>query len=252
MDARVIEGHIVPHRLLFTSQSPTQEYQTVAWVPRSEGIKVNVSLQVAAESNAFEPHLEDDHQSYVYNAFQQEDHLPENREDVERFESRKSVIVRSNTIVGDRAHAKGMVVAKILKGNIPVRNGVVHLINKPLMIVARSLFEYLMEEGRQRGNRLSDFARLVRDKGGKFAEALLEAKDGTLLVPSNEAMQRVDQERLDYILGDNYLRTEFMGLHFARERILSNDFKITANGDNVSRILPFKILPQSPRIRTEF
>jgi len=52
--------------------------------------------------------------------------------------------LRSNTIVGDRAHSKGMVVARIIKGNIPVKNGVVHLIDKPLMIVARSLYEYLI------------------------------------------------------------------------------------------------------------
>ena len=40
-------------------------------------------------------------------------------------------------------------------GNIPVSNGVVHLIDKPLMIVARSLYEYVSEEGRLPGNRLS-------------------------------------------------------------------------------------------------
>ena len=34
-------------------------------------------------------------------------------------------------------------------------NGVVHLIDKPLMIVARSLYEYVSEEGRLPGNRLS-------------------------------------------------------------------------------------------------
>ena len=55
-----------------------------------------------------------------------------------------SVVVRSNTIVGDPIHKRGMVVAKIVKGNIPVQNGVVHLIDKPLMIVARSLYEYIM------------------------------------------------------------------------------------------------------------
>ena len=55
-----------------------------------------------------------------------------------------SIVVRSNTIVGDRSHNRGMVVAKIVKGNIPVQNGVVHLIDKPLMIVARSLYEYIM------------------------------------------------------------------------------------------------------------
>ena len=39
---------------------------------------------------------------------------------------------------------QGMVVARIVKGNIPVENGVVHLIDKPLMIVDGSMFEYLM------------------------------------------------------------------------------------------------------------
>jgi hypothetical protein len=30
------------------------------------------------------------------------------------------------------------------RGNIPVQNGVVHLIDKPLMIVARTLYEYIL------------------------------------------------------------------------------------------------------------
>ena len=126
-----------------------------------------------------------------------------------------------------------MVVARILKGNIPVRNGVVHLIDKPLMIVARSLYEYVSEEGRRPGNRLSKFARLLRDKGGLFAEALLEAKEGTVFAPSDEAMDQVDQERLDFIIGHDYLRAELLGLHFIRERIVSTDYKIRAGGDMV-------------------
>ena len=32
IDARVVEGHIVPNRLLFTSHAPSQEYPTVAWL----------------------------------------------------------------------------------------------------------------------------------------------------------------------------------------------------------------------------
>jgi hypothetical protein len=46
VDQRVVEGHIVPHRLIFTSHAPTAEYQTVAWLPQRDGIKVNISLQV--------------------------------------------------------------------------------------------------------------------------------------------------------------------------------------------------------------
>ena len=86
------------------------------------------------------------------------------------------LILRSNTVVGDRFHGSGMVVSRIVKGNIPVQNGVVHLIDKPLMVVARSLYDYVMQEGAARNNRLYEFAQLVRDKGGLFGEMLLESK----------------------------------------------------------------------------
>ena len=79
------------------------------------------------------------------------------------------IFTRSNTVVGDRVHASGMVVSRILKANIPVQNGIVHLIDKPLMVVARSLYDYLMEEGRDPDNRLHEFSKLVRDKGGAFS-----------------------------------------------------------------------------------
>ena len=46
-------------------------------------------------------------------------------------------------------------------------------------------------------------------------------------------MARVDRNRLDYILGIDYLRAELLGLHFVRERIASTDIAITRNGDQV-------------------
>lgn len=235
VDASVLESHIVPHRLLFTSHSPTEEYPTVAWL--QDGIQVNVSLQQASLQTDNDPSIlnydqQFKHQdTFVYNKYQAEDrpNAPEN--DPLNFQT--PVMVRSNTIRGDRIHAKGMVVARVLKGNIPVKNGVVHLIDKPLMIVARSLYEYVSEEGKRSGNRLSRFARLLRDKGGLFSEALFEAKEGTLFAPSDEALENVDQERLDYIIGNDYLRAEMLGLHFIRERVVSTDYKIQASGDQV-------------------
>ena len=239
VDASVLEGHIVPHNLLFTSQAPTGEFPTVAWLPN--GIQVNASLQPASLQTSNDASILNweerfkDPDTFVYNKYEVEDrpHDPNNVLPVVD----KPVMVRSNTIVGDRVHPRGMVVARILKGNIPVRNGVVHLIDKPLMIVARSLYEYITQEGSSPGNRLSKFARLLRDKGGLFAEALLEAKEGTLFAPSDDAMEAVDQERLDYIIGNDYLRAEMLGLHFVRERIVSTDYKIEADGDQVSRKL---------------
>ena len=46
-------------------------------------------------------------------------------------------------------------------------------------------------------------------------------------------MAKVDRNRLDYIMGIDYLRSELLGMHLVRERIASTDVKITANGDQV-------------------
>ena len=140
-----------------------------------------------------------------------------------------------------------MVVSRIVKGNIPVQNGIVHLIDKPLMVVARSLYDYVMQEGSSKSNRLYQFAQLVRDKGGLFGEMLLESKQGTLLAPTNEAFRKLDQRKLDYILGHQKLRNELFGLHFVRERIDSTDKRLLANGELVTflhneNIWPFEII----------
>lgn len=194
VDAKVVEAHIVPQILLLTTLIPTGEVSTVAW--EQDGVKVNVSLQPSGAVGG-------------------------------------SVMVRSNTIVGDRFHGSGMVVSRIVKGNIPVQNGIVHLIDKPLMVVARSLYDYVMEEGKDRNNRLYSFAQMIKDKGGTFGEALLESKDGTLLAPSNEAFRKVDRNKLDYILGHQNLRNEVFGLHFVRERLGSTDLRLRASGEQM-------------------
>ena len=55
-----------------------------------------------------------------------------------------------------------------------------------LWMVGEIRWQLHQEEGADPNNRLSKFASLLRDKGGLFSEALLEAKEGTLLAPSNE------------------------------------------------------------------
>ena len=51
--------------------------------------------------------------------------------------------VKSHTIASDLAHPKGTALARIVKANIPVANGVVHLIDRPLMTTADSIKSYL-------------------------------------------------------------------------------------------------------------
>jgi len=54
-----------------------------------------------------------------------------------------AVYVKSNTIVGDAKHRVGVVLAEIVKANIPVSNGVVHLIHRPLMIIDTTVTQFL-------------------------------------------------------------------------------------------------------------
>lgn len=51
--------------------------------------------------------------------------------------------VSSDTILGDGIHPSGAVVAEIVKANIPVRNGVVHLISRPLMVVDNTVKQFV-------------------------------------------------------------------------------------------------------------
>lgn len=51
--------------------------------------------------------------------------------------------VKSHTLFGDGKHPQGVVLAEIVKANIPVKNGVIHLIHKPLMIVDSTIKELL-------------------------------------------------------------------------------------------------------------
>lgn len=51
--------------------------------------------------------------------------------------------VKSHTIVGDDNHPTGVVLAEIVRANIPVKNGVVHLIRHPLMVVDTTVEQFL-------------------------------------------------------------------------------------------------------------
>ena len=52
-------------------------------------------------------------------------------------------MVESQTVVGNKQHQRGVVEARIVKGNIPVQNGIVHLIDRPLVIMASTLSQMI-------------------------------------------------------------------------------------------------------------
>lgn len=53
-------------------------------------------------------------------------------------------IVRSDTSSAtDQFHLRGVVQTEVVKGNIPVKNGVVHLISKPLTVIDSTVYQTL-------------------------------------------------------------------------------------------------------------
>ena len=52
----------------------------------------------------------------------------------------------SETVVGNKQHQRGLLEARVVKANIPVQNGIVHLIDKPLVIMANTLAQMMVRE----------------------------------------------------------------------------------------------------------
>ncbi|XP_076252925.1 fasciclin 1 Fas1 domain-containing isoform X2 [Rhynchophorus ferrugineus] len=108
IDDKIIDGHVIPKQVLFTT--PT------------------------AKDTAFPTLANGDNNIRVLISFTQE--------------QRENLIinyVKSYTALTDGTHPQGAVLAEIVKANIPVKNGVIHLIQKPLMVVDSTIKELLQE-----------------------------------------------------------------------------------------------------------
>lgn len=185
IDAKVIDGHIVPNVALFTRPAIRgRPAQTLAF---SDNIKVTVSF-----SNESLPSLETGSRVYV----------------------------QSNTLVGDFHHPRGVVVAQVVKANIPVRNGVIHLIEKPLIVIDIDIVNFLKE---QRNGILYEFYRIMKDFATNFMEGITGAGELTLLAPSNEAFRRLGERNLDALLANQQKLTEILQLHVIRRRLSSDE-----------------------------
>ncbi|XP_066141261.1 fasciclin-1 isoform X2 [Euwallacea fornicatus] len=108
IDDYIVDGHVIPNAVLFTT--PTKKdspFQTLA--NRDNVIRVVISFTQEQRENT------------IIN------------------------YVKSHTLYADGKHPQGVVLAEIVKANIPVKNGVIHLIHKPLMIVDSTIKELLQE-----------------------------------------------------------------------------------------------------------
>jgi len=187
IDKQVIDAHVIPNVVLFARTAiNSRPAQTLAY---NDELKITVAFT--------------------------NDSLP-------AADNAPRVYVTSNTQFGDYHHPRGFVVTHIVKANIPVRNGVVHLIDKPLVVIDSDIVNFL-KVFEQRSGILYEFYRIMKDYAINFMESITGDGALTLLAPSNEAFRRIGQANLDALLSNQKKLTEILQLHVIRRRLSSDE-----------------------------
>ncbi|CAG9559964.1 unnamed protein product [Danaus chrysippus] len=179
IDGKVVDGHVIPHHVLFTQATPDgEEFKSMAF---SDNVKVIISFTST----------------------------PNGKTDI--------TYVKSNTVAGDAKHSRGVVLADIVRANIPVKNGVVHLIQRPLMVVDTTVVDFLKGIEKEDGP-LCKFYEVIMDLGehNQFLNELTLAKDITLFAPSNEAW---NEPNVQNIIRNHQKLKDILNLHLVRERL---------------------------------
>lgn len=123
------------------------------------------------------------------------------------------IYVKSDTILGDQNHGNGVVLAEIVMPNIPVKNGVVHLIQRPLMVVDNTVKQFLEEK---EDGPLYKFYEVIMDQDSEFLTTITNMKEMTLFAPSNAAWQ---DPSINKILRDKRRLREVLYLHLVEKRL---------------------------------
>ncbi|XP_012283312.1 fasciclin-1 isoform X2 [Orussus abietinus] len=175
VDAKVIDGHVIPNHVLFTAPTPNETpFETLAF---SDNLKVTISFSTEHDGK----------ETRTY--------------------------VKSNTLLGDNDHATGVVLAEIVKANIPVRNGVVHLIQRPLMIVDSTVVDFLKEK---EDGPVYKFYKAVLDHAEDFMNTLTKLPQVTLFAPNNAAW---DEAKISHVLQDKERLMNILKLHYVQETL---------------------------------
>ncbi|KQS38920.1 uncharacterized protein Dere_GG21753, isoform L [Drosophila erecta] len=193
VDAKVIDGHVIPNTVIFTAAAQHDDPKTSAAF--EDLLKVTVSF------------------------FKQKN---------------GKMYVKSNTIVGDAKHREGVVLAEIVKANIPVSNGVVHLIHRPLMIIDTTVTQFLQsfKENAENGA-LRKFYEVIMDNGGAVLDDINSLTEVTILAPSNEAW---NSSNINNVLRDRNKMRQILNMHIIKDRL--NVDKIRQKNANLIAQVP--------------
>merc|ERR1711962_302505 len=128
IDKTVLHGHIIPGKTLLTRPQ--------ARLSEAEYPNTNEHLTLATMDNTKSYVSISGHEDNLYSAL-------------------------SKVTVSDVTRRVGSSIATIVKANIPVSNGVVHLISRPFMVTENSVYDYFVRHMQE--SEVSEFYRYVRE-----------------------------------------------------------------------------------------
>ena len=102
-----------------------------------------------------------------------------------RFSTEKVYFIQTNTVKNDAAHKVGKVLSRLTLANIPVKNGIIHIIDKPLMLMDMSVRDFLKNQ-----SKLSRFYRLL-EKHQDILSEMGRNPHKTILAPEDNAFENL-------------------------------------------------------------
>lgn len=189
MDPAVIRGHIVPGKALFTRTARKNAY-----ISETNNEHLKVQLSVVNQSN---PHSD----GYILYA---QSNIVHN-------------YIKKSTI-------KGLALSKIIRANIPVENGVIHLIETPLIIIDKTIWDFIDKE---RDGQLMEFYKLMSNSI-EFSDLIRNPIEKTLFAPSNDALRQLTPEQFEKLRSNTTILTNLLKLHLTMKSISTEDI-VTEN-----------------------
>lgn len=137
-----------------------------------------------------------------------------------RFSADKSYFIQTNTVKNDATHKAGKVMSPLTMANIPVSNGVVHIIDRPLMLMDMSLRDIVRGQAK-----LSRFLKML-DAHPDILNEINKRPQKTILAPDDNAFDNL-------ILNNNFSNVErdydrvqsLLRQHVIFESVSSTDLK---------------------------
>lgn len=138
-----------------------------------------------------------------------------------RFSPEKVYYVQTNTVKNDATHKAGKVLSRLALANIPVKNGIIHIIDKPLMLMDMSVRDFLRNQ-----SKLNRFHRILERHQDILSE-ISRNLHKTILAPDDNAFKNLMNNNLNFseINENSEEMKKLLRQHIVLHSVSSTDLK---------------------------